>query len=569
MRQFKKIIALILMMMMVVVVGRVNIVSAKANEDYTNGPNIEIKNLTKTQEETLFKLCKVWGFVKYYHPEVASGKLEWDAELFKVMPKLLNAKDNKESDKIIYEWIKGLGKLEKGQDINWGLEVKLSPNTDWIKDSKFLSSDLNNLLVEIQNCKKSQTHHYFSYDQGAGNPVFANEKNYEKMSYSDDGIKLLSLFRYWNMIEYFNPNRHLIEENWDSVLKEFISKMVNEDTELGYKLNLYELIGKIQDGHAAIKNTGIVMEEFKGKNVAPFTLDSIEGKMVVVKTLKDLIDLKVKIGDVILKIDGKNVEDLIKEKSKYYAATSANYINRNIPSLLTRTNKTYLDLTIERDNVVFEERVSCSEDNFKIYNKDQNVPSHTIKDGIVYINPSRLAKDEIHDIMKKSMDTKGLIVDLRYYPSDFLPYKLGNYLMPNPVEFVKFSVANIYKPGEILLGKPIKTGIDNPNYYKGKVILLISKTSMSQPEFTTMALRKAPKATVVGTNSYGADGNISEIVLPGGIITYISGLGVYYPDGSETQEIGIAPDVRVNPTIKGIKEGRDEIIEKAIEIINQ
>lgn len=569
MKRFKKFIALVLMIIMVLAISRVSIVSAKDNEDYTNGPNIEIKNLTKIQEETLFKLCKVWGFVKYYHTEVASGKLDWDAELFKVMPKLLNVKDSKEADKIIYDWIKALGKLEKGQDINWGLEVKLAPNTEWIKDSKFLSLDLNNLLVEIQNCKKSETHHYLNYDEGAANPVFLNEKKYEKMSYSDDGVKLLGLFRYWNMIEYFSPNRHLIEENWDSVLKEFITKMVNEDTELGYKLNLYELIGKIKDGHNFIVNTGKVMVEFEGENIAPFKLDFIEGKMVVVKTLKELSDLKVKIGDVILKIDGKNVEDLIKEKSKYYAATSSNYINKEIPSLLARTNKTYLDLTIERDNVVIEERVSCSQDNFKIYDRDKNVPSHTIKDNILYINPSRLAKDEIHDIMKKSMDTKGLIVDLRYYPSDLLPYKLGNYLMPNPVEFVKFSFFNIYKPGGFLLGKSVKTGVDNPNYYKGKVILLISETSMSQPEFTTMALRKAPKATVVGTNSYGADGNISEIVLPGGIITYISGLGVYYPDGAETQKIGIAPDVRVNPTIKGIKEGRDEVIEKAIEIINQ
>jgi C-terminal processing protease CtpA/Prc len=50
-------------------------------------------------------------------------------------------------------------------------------------------------------------------------------------------------------------------------------------------------------------------------------------------------------------------------------------------------------------------------------------------------------------------------------------------------------------------------------------------------------------------------------------MTMISGIGVYYPDGTETQRVGIVPDVECKPTIQGIREGRDEVLEKAIEII--
>jgi len=31
--------------------------------------------------------------------------------------------------------------------------------------------------------------------------------------------------------------------------------------------------------------------------------------------------------------------------------------------------------------------------------------------------------------------------------------------------------------------------------------------------------------------------------------------------------VGIVPDIVIKPTIKGIREGRDELLEKAIEII--
>ena len=47
----------------------------------------------------------------------------------------------------------------------------------------------------------------------------------------------------------------------------------------------------------------------------------------------------------------------------------------------------------------------------------------------------------------------------------------------------------------------------------------------------------------------------------------ISGIGVYYPDGTNTQRIGIVPDIWVEPTINGIKQGKDEVLKKAIEII--
>jgi C-terminal processing protease CtpA/Prc len=49
----------------------------------------------------------------------------------------------------------------------------------------------------------------------------------------------------------------------------------------------------------------------------------------------------------------------------------------------------------------------------------------------------------------------------------------------------------------------------------------------------------------------------------------ISGIGVYYPNGNKTQRVGIVPDLVVKPTIEGIKKGKDELLEKAVEIIKK
>jgi C-terminal processing protease CtpA/Prc len=83
-----------------------------------------------------------------------------------------------------------------------------------------------------------------------------------------------------------------------------------------------------------------------------------------------------------------------------------------------------------------------------------------------------------------------------------------------------------------------------------------------------MALSLASNAIVIGSTTAGADGAVTEVSLPGGIVAQITGSGVYYPDGTETQRIGIVPDIEIKPTIKGITENKDELLEKAVSLIN-
>lgn len=97
--------------------------------------------------------------------------------------------------------------------------------------------------------------------------------------------------------------------------------------------------------------------------------------------------------------------------------------------------------------------------------------------------------------------------------------------------------------------------------------MLINEDTQSHAEFTAMAFRTVSNVTFIGSPTAGADGNISWVPLPGGYRTAFSGIGVYYPDGRETQRIGIVPDITVQPTPEGIRAGRDEVLERAIDLI--
>jgi C-terminal processing protease CtpA/Prc len=163
----------------------------------------------------------------------------------------------------------------------------------------------------------------------------------------------------------------------------------------------------------------------------------------------------------------------------------------------------------------------------------------------------------------RARGTEGLIIDIRNYPSEFVVYALGSLLVDSETGFARFTHPDPSNPGAFYWGATASLSPEQP-HYPGRVVILVDETSMSQAEYTSMALRVAPGSVVVGSTTAGADGNVSRFPLPGGLQSMISGLGVYYPDGRPTQRVGIVPDLFVTPTIAGIRDGRDEVLEAAL-----
>jgi hypothetical protein len=185
---------------------------------------------------------------------------------------------------------------------------------------------------------------------------------------------------------------------------------------------------------------------------------------------------------------------------------------------------------------------------------------------VAYVKFSSIKVADLPAYFDKAKNTKGLIMDLRNYPSEFMPFAIGAYLATRPTRFVTFTFADLANPGAFAFGAGplIKPG---PVHFAGKVVVLIDEISQSQAEYTAMALRAMPNCVILGSTTAGADGDVSFIPLPGQLNTMISGIGVFYPDHLPTQRVGIVPNVVVKPTIPGVAAGRDEVLETAIRLI--
>ncbi|TAL67102.1 MAG: peptidase S41 [Bacteroidetes bacterium] len=552
------------------------IYKAELDSEFINGSGIEKLKSDKNTIDNLYTLGLVWGYLKYYHPSIAKGNFNWDFELFRNINPFLKCKNKNERCKYIIEWIDKLGNIETSSNhINIdSARIKFFPDLGWLSDTTLFTKELVDKLYFIYENRNQSEHYYFGITSFVGNPIFKNENSYINIQYSDVGLRILCLFRYWNIIQYLYPYKYAIGEDWKNVLKEFLPKFINADEELSYKLAILELIGRVHDTHANIWGIDSTISEFKGKLYSSIEIKFIEDKPVVTgifnDSLRNLTNLDT--GDIILSVDNESVEYKIKRMMPYYPASNYTTQLRDIARNFLRSNKDSIKIEYYRDGKTSFTFVKLySPEHFPINFRYKKIDTcfKFITPDIGYIYPGKIKNDYLSGIMEAVKNTKGIIIDLRCYPSEFIVFSLGEYLFPKPNDFAKFTCTQINNPGMFIFTEPVRNGKENPEFYKGKIVIIINETTQSQAEYTAMALRNAPNATVIGSTTAGADGNVSAFYLPGNIYSMISGIGVYYPDGRETQRVGIVPDIEVKLTIKGIREGRDEVLEKAIEIINK
>lgn len=182
---------------------------------------------------------------------------------------------------------------------------------------------------------------------------------------------------------------------------------------------------------------------------------------------------------------------------------------------------------------------------------------------MAYLKLSSVRASDIDSYLEQASGTHGLVIDVRNYPSEFVAISLSERLVQERTPFARKTTGDINNPGAFTWNEIRFLQPKTPRY-EGKVAILVDDVSMSQAEYTAMALRAGPQAVVVGSTTAGADGTASFIPLPGGLRMMITGNGVFYPDKTPTQRVGIVADIPAAPTIAGIREGRDEVLEAAL-----
>ncbi|MBI4910748.1 MAG: hypothetical protein HY820_44450 [Acidobacteria bacterium] len=547
------------------------------DKEFDGSSKISLSAVSETQARNLARLARVWGFLKYHHPAVTGGKRHWDYDLFRIMPQVLAAPEDATANKAINEWITALGPVAectRCATLNPS-SLHLEPSLDWIRDESVLGAELSRTLqTAYRNRPVATSGFYISLVPGVQNAVFENELTYRSVRFPDSGYQLLGLFRYRNMVEYFSPYRDVMMDDptdldyWPRVLEESIAAIALAGDSVGYQQELLKFIAKVNDTHANLWSS-IASRPPIGTCQLPVDLRFVEGKAIVRQWNSATAgpESGLKPGDVIEELEGATVDDLLAGWRPYYADSNEATRYRDYARYMTRGACGPVSVLVNRGEEflrVDSTRVPISILDFSRSSvHDRPGPAfQKLADDVAYLKLSSVEAAKSASYVEAAAGTKGLIIDIRNYPSEFVVYTLGSLLTSSRVPFVNITRPDVSNPGAFYWTPPLELVPAQP-HYNGKVVVLLEEVSQSQAEFTAMAFRAAG-ATIIGSTTAGSDGNVSTILLPGGFSSYISGIGIFNPDKTPTQRVGIIPDIELRPTIAGIREGRDELLEAAI-----
>ncbi|MCQ4139035.1 S41 family peptidase [Chryseobacterium sp. EO14] len=530
--------------------------------------NLHFSAQTLSENQKLESLCKVWGFLKYYHPNVSKGQFNWDQQLFQKIDELENINNKDQLNELYSNWIESLGKIEDCKNcVNDNDKVYFLKNFDlgWMDDQRIFSENVREKLKFIENNRNTGENYYFGLN---GRKVYFRNENSYGSKFTSKQITLLEFFRYWNYAEYFFAYKYKTDQNWNDVLREMIPKFLAVDNDESYHLTLAELVTKTDDSHAFLFSRLTSLNQYGRKNV-PVQYSYAEGKLVVTKTYPNIFNEEnpLKIGDVIYDVEGLTIPQKINLFGKYLPASNSwGKINKS-KYLFLYTNKDSLGLKIERDGINLAIKVKTYFQK-EIIRENPTVPEKwkflDDEKKMGYVNMGLIKRSDLNDMFENLKNTESIIFDSRNYPNmTILP--LSRLLLPENKIYYEFIFPETNYLSKFYRRKNY-IGRNNPDYYKGNVVILVNEVTQSQAETTVMMLKQHPKAKVIGGYTSGANGDVISFNIAG-LKTCFTGLGAYYPDGRETQRIGIIPDIIVRPTVKGIQQGKDEIMERALEYL--
>ncbi|MBJ7429528.1 MAG: hypothetical protein JHD28_11320 [Bacteroidia bacterium] len=500
-----------------------------------------------------------------------------------------------------------LSKLSNFSFINDTSNFIRQPDFTWINNNEILSAEVKNTLIRLilnYNPVKNK------YLEARKRIAFTHVENpFSKTDSVSEAYRILALFRYWNIINYYFPYKTLIDKNWDSVLVENIPLFSSSNTYFDYFYRIKHLTSEASDSHAdftEIDDKKGLKQKPKSNTYSPtyyyppIKVELINSKLIISDVLNDSLKKNgtIQKGDELLMINNYKTARAIASLNYFTAnSTEQSFVNK----VKYRLVSDYFSDTTVFNFILLRARDTVKVDNIQglkwsVYwtlswnnEKDTIPPYYTINDSLGYINLGKINSREIKKAISKYKNLPAIIFDMRGYPNGFAPIFLPKMFSKKPI-----AVANFYYPSKKYAGVFIKNKQEQNYYvenmaslgfkiifntnkklfptfnkvYTGKVIVLIDEEAASYAETVCMILKSyAKNAVFIGRPTQGSNGDIINFFLPGGINVSFSSIDWHFPDTKQLQRIGIIPDIKVERTVETIIKGNDAILERALEFI--
>ncbi|NIM52491.1 MAG: peptidase S41 [Gemmatimonadales bacterium] len=377
----------------------------------------------------------------------------------------------------------------------------------------------------------------------------------------DPAVRLGDVVIAWNLFQHFYPYFDVVDTDWDAALIRTLDQALTDQTAEDFYYTLNELVAAAHDGHGRVYHPA-----FSGRARPPFLVDWVEDA-VVVSVAAEATGLRP--GDVIQAIDGVPAAQAVAEAERYISGSPQWTRFRAMMEFARGAEGTEVTLLVSRGDSSFTVQVARGGEAPPAERTGGSV--REIDTGVYYVDLTRATWPEISQQIEKIALARGVVFDLRGYPQGNHQV-ISHLLQSRDTSDAWMRVPQIIYPDyEDVVGMEHYGWRLTPTQPRitGEVVFLTDGRAISYAESFMSFIEHYDLAEIVGQPTAGTNGNVNPVMLPGGFRLVWTGMRVVKHDGTQHHLVGIRPTIPVRRTIQGVREGRDEFLEKALAAINE
>lgn len=387
---------------------------------------------------------------------------------------------------------------------------------------------------------------------------------------NDRATRLAAVALVWNVFQHFYPYFDVVKTDWDRSLRDALSSAASDSDARAFLNTLRRLVAQLHDGHGRVSHRSSVSD-----SALPLLLGWVEGRLVIIRVAPEGSG-GLKAGDIVLKVDGQAIDQFVAEREPLISGATPQWIRYRLLEELSFGEKDS-EVTLEtqrQSGETYSIKLSRTVPLERFYQQDNFSESglpkiDELKPGIFYLNLDQIKGDDFEKLLPKLESAKGIIFDVRGYPKEL--FLVISHLIDSPVTTARWNVPIVTYPDRKQMSFQFSNWPVQPiaPRLKAKIAFITDGRAISQAETFMGIIENYKIGDIVGETTAGTNGNYNPFMLPGGYGVTWTGMKVLKHDGSQHHGVGIKPTVPVSRTLRGVAEGRDEFLERAIEVVSR
>jgi len=402
--------------------------------------------------------------------------------------------------------------------------------------------------------------------KAAARPASASGKTPKTYTGNDRSTRLADVAICWNVMQHFYPYFDVVDTDWPAALREALTAAATDKDERAFLSTLQRLIARLDDGHGHVS-----LVDDNPALTLPLLWDWIEDQLVITCVQWESMNAGLEPGDIVLEIDGQPAGRALAEAEQLISAATDQFRRyRSLQGLTAGDEHEEVRLTIE-DASGQRRTVTLHRDSPMPGLSERRPPAvHELEPGIMYLDFNRITDIQFKGALSKLERAKGIVCDFRGYPRNIQPETFFPHIIDRPVRSPQWHIPVVRRPDRQAM-RFTRGGewnlLPKKPYLDAKKAFIIDGRCISYAESCLGIVEHYKLGALVGAPTAGTNGNINPFMLPGGYRVTWTGMKVLKNDGSQHHGIGILPTLPASRTIAGIRAGRDEFLDKALEVV--